>query len=46
MIETRKSSGMFFAAPAAASDTPARLAFTKVPAAFCTSPYGMLFWIA
>ena len=34
VMETRKSSGMSFAAPAAAAVTPARSAFTNFPAAF------------
>ena len=38
VMETRKSAGMLFAAPAAASVTLLRSAFRKFPAAFSTKP--------
>src|SRR5271169_2351988 len=46
VMDTRKSSGMVFAASAAAAVTLATLAFTKAPEEFFTVPYDILFWTA
>src|SRR5580658_4694725 len=42
VIDTRKSGAMLPADDAAAAVTPARLAFTQLPALFCNSANGML----
>src|SRR5262245_51676125 len=46
VIDTRKSGGMAFAAPAAAAVTLARSAFMKAPELLRTLPYPILFWTA
>src|SRR5579863_2352665 len=46
VMDTRKSSGIVFAASAAAAVTLATLAFTKTPEEFFTRPYAILFWMA
>src|SRR5213078_65619 len=43
VIDTRKSAGIVFTAPAAAAVTLARSAFTGVPALLRTLPYSILF---
>ena len=46
VIETRKSAGMWPAAPAAAAVTLSIDGVTKAPLLFCTAPTAILFWSA